>query len=347
VTGLEVHALAGASRPTGSVALSDLAAVGAGGRETVLVPFDQAAGWWRAADGSGEDETDMTPGMAAPRQGRATTAFAVELGLGPAVVRPAPGAAPIPSLVSASLLHQLGLAVGQPFLLDVRSDKVRLVAVAAIDWFPTLFPSLDQFLVVSREPLLARLAHDGDGLAWPNEMWLRLSGPAAPVVRALSGRGDLVDLEDRAALLDAAQSDPFRRALVANLALGFGTTALLAVCAFGLHFLAFARGRTADYAVLRANGLTRAGLARELAISEAAVLAVSLPVGAVVGGLAAWTLLPLPGTPQPGPPPALTVDPVTLGAGLAAVLALSAAAGWLAGALGSRVSLTDELRSMA
>jgi hypothetical protein len=347
VTGLEVHALAGGSRLTGTVALSDLAAEAAGGRETVLVPFDRPAGWWRAADGSGEDETDLVPGAAATRDGRATTSFAVALDLGPAVVRPAPGSAPIPSLVSTSLLHQLGLTVGQPFLLDVRSDKVRLVAVAAIDWFPTLFPSLDQFLVVAREPLLARLAHDGDGLAWPNEMWLRLSGPSAPVVGALRGRGDLVDLEDRSALLDAAQSDPFRRALVANLALGFGTTALLAVCAFGLHFFAFARGRTGDYAVLRANGLTRAGVARELALSEAAVLAVSLPVGVLVGGLAASTLLPLPGTPQPGPPLALTVDPLTLGAGLAAVLALSATAGWLAGALGSRVSLTDELRSLA
>jgi putative ABC transport system permease protein len=167
------------------------------------------------------------------------------------------------------------------------------------------------------------------------------------VVAALRQRGDVVDLEDRDALLAAADSDPFARTLVANLALGFATTALLAVCAFGLHFFAFARGRSSDYAVLRANGLTRAGVRRELALSGAAVLAVSLPVGALVGGLAAWTLLPLPGTPQPGPPPALTVDPLLLGAGLAAVVALAAVAGWLAGALGSRVRLADELRAIA
>src|SRR5215472_3119914 len=109
VTGLEVHALAGGSRLTGTVAVSDLSAVGAGGRDAVLVPFDRPAGWWRAADGSGEDETDLAPGGAAPRDGRPTTAFAVELDLGPAVVRPAPGSAPIPSLVSTPLLHQLGL----------------------------------------------------------------------------------------------------------------------------------------------------------------------------------------------------------------------------------------------
>jgi len=199
--------------------------------------------------------------------------------------------------------------------------------------------------VTSRDPLLARLAHDGDGHAWPNELWLRLSGPSQPVVRALGQRGDLVDLEDRAALLRAAEADPLRRALAANLLLGFATAALLAVGAFGLHFFAFARGRSEDYAVLRANGLGRGQVTRELALSEAAVLAVSLPVGAAVGGLLAWTLLPLPGTPQPGPPPAFTIDPLLLGAGLAAVAVLSAAAGWLAGGLGSRVRLVDELRS--
>ncbi|HEY7201516.1 MAG TPA: ABC transporter permease [Candidatus Dormibacteraeota bacterium] len=346
VTGLEVHALPRAAHLTGSMALSDLAAAGAGG-ETVLVPFDRPAGWWRAADGSGESVTDVAPNLATPRDGRPTSAFAVELDHGPAAVRPAPGSAPIPCLVSASLLRRLGVAVGQPFLLDVSSEKVRLVAVAGIDWFPTLFPALNEFLVTAREPLLARLAHGGDGHAWPNELWLRLSGPSQPVVHALRERGDVVDLEDRGALLAAADSDPFRRALVANLALGFATTALLAVCAFGLHFFAFARGRSGDYAVLRANGLTRAGVRAELALSGAAVLAVSLPVGALVGGLAAWTLLPLPGTPQPGPPPALTVDPLLLGAGLAAVVTLAGAAGWLAGTLGSRVRLADELRAIA
>jgi FtsX-like permease family len=346
VTGLEVHALPGADHLTGTVALSDLAAAGPDGRTAVLESFGRPAGWWRAADGTGEDVADLAPDLTAPRDGRPTTAFAVELDLGPAAVRPAPGTAPVPCLVSASLLHRLGLAVGQPFLLDVRSVQVRMVAVAAVNWFPTLFPSVNEFLVASREPLLARLAHEGDGHAWPNELWLRLSGPSGPVVQALRQRGDVVDLEDRGALLDAAEADPFRRALVANLALGFATAALLAVCAFGLHFFAFARGRSGDYAVLRANGLTRAGVSRELALSEAAVLAVSLPVGCLVGGLAAWTLLPLPGTPQPGPPPALAADPLLLGAGLAAVLALSAAAGWLAGSLGSRVRLVDELRAI-
>ena len=69
--------------------------------------------------------------------------------------------------------------------------------------------------------------------------------------------------------------------------------------------------------------------------------------GPLPPAVAAWTLLPLPGTPQPGPPAVLTPDPLLLAGGLLALLAVAGPVGWLAGALGSRVHVADELRALA
>ncbi|HKF78630.1 MAG TPA: hypothetical protein VKF59_20985, partial [Candidatus Dormibacteraeota bacterium] len=183
-----------------------------------------------------------------------------------------------------------------------------------------------------------------------NELWLRLDGPAAPVVDRLRDRGDVAELADRGVLARAAVSDPFARALAANLALGFLAAGLLSVGAFALHFFVLARGRAADYAVLRANGLSSAELGGELLVAEGVVLAVGLPLGTLVGALLALTLLPLLttlGTSRVGPPAALAVASLPVGAGLVLLLAASALAGWLAGGLGARVRVADELRSLA
>lgn len=350
VTGLEARSTGGV-RVSGELAFAGLGATEPGGRQTMLETFQQPDGWWLAPATLAGSVVDLVPGLSHSRDGTPAVAIAVQLAQGPALIRPAPGSRPIPSLVSSRLLKRMGVDVGQPFQMTAAGvTNIQMVAVAAVDWFPTLIPSQNDFLIAAREPLLARLGHARDGNAWPNELWLKLAGPPGPVVARLLDRGDVRQLEDRAALLTATSSDPLQRSLIANLTIGFVAVGLLVVGAFGLHFYLFARSRSADYAVLRANGLSAAETMGELAITEAVALGVSLPTGLAAGALSAWVLVPqlmALGIVRTGPPPSLAIDSVSVVWGLVTLVSLSAMAGWLAGVLGTRVSVAAELREVA
>ena len=125
----------------------------------------------------------------------------------------------------------------------------------------------------------------------------------------------------------------------------------MVVIGFGLHFLAAARRRVSESAIMQANGLPWSVVDRGLFIEQAVVLGYSLAVGALLGAVMAWTILPVLKTSvlpeELIPPTIVTLDPRTLVVATIALLAAAAIVGWLAIRSAGRFRLAEELRALA
>jgi hypothetical protein len=333
---------------SGTMALSDLAAGG-----VVIEKFEQPDGWWRQTAGLDIAVANLPTGPGQARDGRPAVGAHVDLSGGTMVIRPALGLKPLPALLSASTLEKMGIGLGRPFTLRMESTDVPMTAIGSVDYFPTLYPGIDDFLLVPRLALLDRLTRGGSVNAYANEVWLRVpdaTGKVATQIRD-TWRASLIDLVDRRQLEAAAIEDPLRQSLHAELLIGFLAALAIVVVAFGLHFLAVTRGRVAEFAILQANGLPWRKVLRGLIAEQLILLAYGLLVGAGMGLLLSWVILPELhlGTTAGDltPPTILVIDRVTAvytagGLALACVLA-----GQLAARLGGRFQLVRQLRDLA
>jgi hypothetical protein len=333
---------------SGAVALSDLAA---GGK--VVEAFTQPRGWWQQMTSPRTAVDDLPTGPGQSRDGRAVVGASLDLSSGATLIRPAPSSKPLPAVLATGTLAQMGIGLGKPFTLRIQSSDVPMVAVGTLDYFPTLYPGVDDFLLTPRLGLLDRLIRAGSLSAYTNEVWLHVAGATAPLVSQIhdSMGASVVDLVDRKALESAALDDPLRKSLHAELLIGFLAALAIVVVAFGLHFLAVTRGRVSEFAILQANGLPWRRVRRGLFAEQLILLGYGLVVGAAMGLLLSWVILPeLHLTTAPSdliPPTVLVVDRLTsavavVGLGLACVIV-----GQLAARLGGRFQLVRELRSLA
>jgi hypothetical protein len=333
---------------SGSIALSDLAAGG-----VVIEKFDQPDGWWRHTTGLHTAVANLPTGPSQTRDGRPALGAAVDLSEGAMVISPAIVLKPLPALLSTSTLEKMGIGLQRPFTLRIESTDVPMTAVGTLDYFPTLYPGLDDFLLVPRLALLDRLTRTDSVNAYANEVWLRVNGPTSKVASEIQDtmRASLIELVDRQQLEAAAIEDPLRQSLHAELLIGFLAALAIVVVAFGLHFLAVTRGRVAEFAILQANGLPWRKVRRGLIAEQLILLAYGVLVGGAMGLLLSWLILPELhlGTAAGDltPPTILVVDRVTALYAAAGVALACVLAGQLAARLGGRFQLVGQLRDLA
>jgi hypothetical protein len=273
----------------------------------------------------------------------------VDGSLGDLYLWPKPSDRPLPALIAGQTLGKLGIGLNESFPLHVDIHGTTVTAIGALEHFPTLYPGDDDFLVVPLTSLMGRIARDGGSL-WPNELWLGLGGPPAPVVDKLWRSPGILDVADRASLESAALSSPLRLALDATLAVGFAAALLMAVVGFALHFVAAARGRVAEYAILQANGLSARMVRRSLLTEEGVILVHSLVCGVLLGLVFSYAVLPAlhvaDATADLVPPTLVTVEPLTVGVALLAVVVGAALVSVLVGRAAARFDLLGQLREI-
>jgi len=332
------------------IALSDLATTGPGAATmSAFTSFDSDR--WFSRVLAREPRPDrLYSDMRNPRNGQPTLTIGIlDLAAGSVELAPVPQTSALPALAGTGTLADLGLRTGVPVLLRTVGLRDFVSTVGTLDQFPTIYPGQD-FVVVDRDSLLRRLAAADNRQALPDELWMRLSQDSAGAVRSLRADSAVDTVVDRSSLAVAAQHDPLRLALEANLLVGFAAALLMAAAGFGLHFLIANRRRSSEYAILRANGLPQATVTRSVLVEQLVMLAYALPVGLAIGLIAAWVLLPgLELGTRPAdvfPPATLTIDPLRLAAALVGVAAAALALGAAAGRLARGHSLVDELRSL-
>ena len=101
-------------------------------------------------------------------------------------------------------------------------------------------------------------------------------------------------------------TDPIALGIIGALAIGFVAAALFAIVGFIVSAAVSARERIAEFALLRALGLSSGQLSVWLSLENAALAAVSLVTGTALGLLIAWVVLPFitvtQGAATPYPP---------------------------------------------
>lgn len=288
--------------------------------------------------------------MRNPRDGQSTTTVSIlDLAAGSLEIAPIPKTRALPALAGIGTLVDLGTRTSQPVLLRTVGLRDFLNPLASLDRFPTSYPG-DDLVVVDRDTLLRRLAASGDRQALPNELWVRERGTGAANLGSLHDDPSVDGIVERASLAAAAQADPLRLALEANLLVGFVAALGMAVAGFGLHFLIASRRRASEYAILRANGLSQATVVRSLLVEQLVMLAFAVPAGLAIGLITAWALLPaleLGARPTDVFPPAtFTIDPLRMALSMLALASAALALGLTAAGLVRGRPVVEELRAL-
>jgi hypothetical protein len=221
--------------------------------------------------------------------------------------------AALPVLVSRVLSDHAGLETGDFLILELgNAPPQRSQVVGVVDRFPTVDP--DQPLIVADLPTVSAISATAtDAVSEPNEWWLHVAAGSdaelAQAVRAEPITSPFVlDLEERTRSLE---TDPLALGVIGALTLGFLAAALFAAIGFAVSAAVSTRERLAEFAVLRALGLSPRQLGGWLAGEHLLLVGVSLLSGTGVGLLLGWLVLPFATMRRdPGPvvpPPEISV----------------------------------------
>jgi hypothetical protein len=329
---------------SGDVALADLRTESG----AMVESFAAKDGWWQESFSPNPAETGVAPSSARARNGRPT--LDVPVNQQTVILEPAPSRSPLPVLLGAQTMSDLGLSIGETFPLHINTVDVQLVPVGSFDQFPTYYPARESLIVAPMSSFIGRLGNAGASIPWANELWIGGVRNVGAVTNRLAADLDLLQTLDRPQAEKLALDDPLRVGLNDELGLGFVVALAVVVIGFALHFLAAARTRATQFAIMRANGVPEQLIRGSLAAEQVVVLVSGLVAGAVIGLALAWAVVPvfhLGTLPEDlTPPTPLHLDAITLAAVVLGTGVLALFAGRLVARAGSRVDVMATVRSL-
>lgn len=199
-----------------------------------------------------------------------------------------PTGGPVPLIVSTTFAKENGASVGQTFVAEIKSRLVQFRISATAEYFPTVSPDGNGFLIADLDSLLGHL----DVLTYssprvrPNELFLasETSVEDKVLVAAQALAGPAWQTQSYQSELDYVRSDPFGGAGWRMLV---WVSIAVAILAGGLGYGTYLLSSTADghqeSGALRSAGFTGWQLGWLLAIEHLAVAVVGLGVGTWTG----------------------------------------------------------------
>ncbi len=235
---------------------------------------------------------------------------------------------PLVALASNGLLAQTGASVGSTLHMRVGDMLVPTRIVGSYDLFPTLSALEGPSMIYNRDQLIS-WAH-----ITPREMWFSLEEGAAsaPLVSALGERPfNVFRVHNRARELERVEQNPLIAAGGSGiLQLSFVAVLVLVAAALLLSLWTGVQRRRVEFAIMRAMGVSRGQIFRQLAIEYSFVAILGIIVGAYLGTLVARQMLSFLDVTERGQPvePSfiLQTDWAFVAAGGLAVLAVFAVA---------------------
>lgn len=300
---------------TGGLGVTGLAAATASG--STWTTFGEAAAldrWaWEAPTDGGFDGLGMGSSLSL---GPESIQLLGPVGEDVRLRAPLSAAATIPAIASQAFLAATGSTVGQT--ITARSGGTALtlrIAASAVE-FPTLDPATP-FVIVDG-PTLADLRYLEDGSTSAGADWWLSTSPGADQRVAATLAAPPFHSQtvlSRGGVAASLAGDPVGLGTLGALLLGSLAAAAFAVLGFLVGASVSVRERAAEFALLRALGLSGPQLAAWLTAEQAFLLGVGLLAGTGVGVLLAWLILPatlLSASGAPVVPPPTVVLPWAL-----------------------------------
>ncbi|MGW3344734.1 FtsX-like permease family protein [Nonomuraea rubra] len=203
----------------------------------------------------------------------------------PFVRRPEPG--PMPVVLTADLAASLKLGVGQTGKASIDRRVMPVKVVGVVETMPTTAAGQQAVLVdwatmQAHELAAARLPR-------PATEWWLAAGDTSAAAATLGGHPEWdVTALDQRALAATLRDDPLASGLQGALMLGFMAALVFAALGFLVNATVAARERLAEFAILRALGVSSRQVLGMLAVEQAFVVGLSLAAGtglAVVVGV--------------------------------------------------------------
>ncbi len=202
----------------------------------------------------------------------------------------------LPVLVSAELMEQSGLVVGDEFPLPSLPGYDGMgTVVGVIEEFPTVEPERGEPVVVDRRSYVAASFDPGQVTLAPDEYWLSIDPDQLDAAMdALAAEpffsAEILSRDERETTL---QSDPVALGTIGSLMIGFVAAAIFAGIGFAVNAAVSARERMVEFALMRAVGLSNRQLLAWLGLENALLVVFGLVGGTILGIVLAWLVLPL------------------------------------------------------
>ncbi|MFB3097162.1 MAG: FtsX-like permease family protein, partial [Dehalococcoidia bacterium] len=296
---LRITSTSGFNEP-GVIFLDQIIAVGPSG-ERVVAGSQELTGWQVIEDFTTPGLNALEPSRSVTRNGnQESAAFSwAAAGVGIRSLRPGPPEAPIPAIVSPSILKEAGIETGETIPLALSSYGVPIMVVAVADYFPTLYPREQPFVVLDQASFIHYSnLHGPRIIGGPNELWGRLSG-GAPDLTELAARLEGQGLRIRAShqsslLIEERTEQPLTSSGWGGL-LVLMFLALVLASSSGMVLFSYmdTRERQMEFALLRTLGSARRQVNGVVWFNLLLVVAAGIGLGTWAGQLIGITLLPI------------------------------------------------------
>jgi hypothetical protein len=206
--------------------------------------------------------------------------------------RAADSAPPLPGIITAELARRAGLGVGGRLTLTEPYGPQPVTVAGIVPALPSTAPNEPAVLVDWRAYADRSTVLTGTDTA-PTEWWLATRGDTGPAARTLARHPAwTAAVVDRMALRRELRDAPLGAALQGAFVLGFLAALGLAVVGFAVNAAVSARERRAEFAVLRALGVSTRQVFGMLGVEQAFLVVLGLVGGLALGLVIGHVVIP-------------------------------------------------------
>lgn len=196
-------------------------------------------------------------------------------------------------LVSSSMANKFKLEPGDE--IDIRfkgQNNIPVTVLAVIDYWPGINPngSPEYFCVVNYNYIRSNMD------VMPYQVWLRLSENATSeelYEDIEKKRMPIETINDSSQMMIEEKNSPTLQGMNGGLTLGFIITMIMAIIGFLIYWILSIKGRTLQFGILRAMGMTMREIIGMLGYEQILVSIVSIAMAFIIGGITSDIFVPL------------------------------------------------------
>ena len=192
-------------------------------------------------------------------------------------------------LISDQLAEKTGAEIGDEITVKwSANDDLAVTVLAIVDWWPGINPS--EFCVLNYN-----YVYNNTNLE-PYEVWLKLADGASSeeLYRDMEEkRLPIETLTDSSQLLISEKNQPTLQGMNGGLTLGFIITMIMAIVGFLIYWILSIKGRTLQFGILRAMGMTMREIIVMLGYEQILVSGVSIAMAFIIGGITSDIFVPV------------------------------------------------------
>lgn len=196
-------------------------------------------------------------------------------------------------IISSSLAKQYNINLGDEVNVAINAqNRLPVTVLAIVDYWPGINPNSapKHFCIVN----YSYIAANSD--LKPYSVWLKLADNAKSETLYAEVKEKRIPIEsfkDSAQMLISEKNDPSLQGLNGGLTLGFIITMIMSVIGFLIYWILSIKGRTLQFGILRAMGMSLKEIIAMLGYEQILVSLSSLAMAFVIGGVTGDIYVPL------------------------------------------------------